>query len=80
MSPVPAHAPRFIQNEQGKLVEVILSYEDYKSFLRLMAAHADWETLPSYLQDAIDNLLCDEAEAEPGAPKPLRELLAETGE
>ena len=58
----------------------MLSHKDYRSFLRLMANHADWETLPSTLQYAIDHLLCDEAEAEPGAPKSLRELLAETGD
>ncbi len=35
-------------------MEVILSYEDYQGLLRILAAHADWEMLPSYLQDAID--------------------------
>jgi hypothetical protein len=35
---------------------------------------------PPYLQDAIDNMLADEALAEQGESRPLRELLAETGE
>jgi hypothetical protein len=62
------------------VVEVILSYEDYQDFLRTLAAHADWDALPPYLQDAIDRLLADEAKAEGGTPRPLRELLVETGE
>lgn len=53
----PARPPRFVQNERGEVVEVLLSYDDYKDFLRILAAHADWETLPPYLQDAIDRLL-----------------------
>lgn len=80
---VPAasgHPPRFVQNDQGELVEVILSYEDYKGLLRILATHADWETLPSYLQDAIDRLLAEEAKAEVGSPRPLRGLLSETAE
>jgi hypothetical protein len=32
--------------------------------LRLLAHHVDWEELPEHLQDAIDNVLADEAEAE----------------
>jgi len=35
---------------------------------------------PPYLQDAIDDMLADEASAEKGESRPLRELLAETGE
>ena len=76
----PASPPRFVQNERGDLVEVILSYEDYKSFLRVLAAHADWETLPPHLQDAIDRLLAEEAKAEAGTARRLRDLLSETGE
>ena len=72
--------PRFVQSDQGDVVEVILSYEDYERFLRILAAHADWETLPPYLQDAIDRVLANDAKAEAGAPRSLRELLRETGE
>lgn len=72
--------PRFVQNDQGDVVEVILSYEDYERFLRILAAHANWETLSPYLQDAIDRVLADDAKAEAGSPRPLRELLRETGE
>lgn len=73
-------APRFVQNDRGEVVEVILSLEDYKAFLHVLATHADWETLPPYLQDAIDRLLIEEAKAEALPPRPLRELLSETGE
>lgn len=61
-------------------MEVILSLEDYKAFLRVLATHMDWETLPPYLQDSIDRLLIEEAKAEALPPNPLRELLSETGE
>ena len=73
-------APRFVQNDRGEVVEVILSLEDYKAFLHVLAIYADWETLPPYLQDAIDRLLIEEAKAEALPPRPLRELLSETGE
>lgn len=72
--------PRLVSDANGQVVEVILDYADYKHFLRVLAKHADWETLPPYLQDAIDNLLADEAIAEEGAAVPLRQALAETGD
>jgi hypothetical protein len=81
--PVPSslsHAPHIIHDEDGRITGVILSYTDYQTFLRVVAAHTDWETLPPYLQDAIDNMLADEALAEKGESLPLRELLAEAGE
>lgn len=57
---------------------VILAYADYRHFLRLLDAHADWESLPPYLQDEVDNFLADEALAEGGEARPLRELLTKT--
>lgn len=65
------HPPRFVQNERGEIVDVIVSYDDYRQFLRTLAAHADWETLPCYLQDAIDHLLAEEAKAELGSSQPV---------
>lgn len=70
--------PRLVSDERGQVVEVILNYADYERFLRVLAQHADWETLPPYLQDAIDNLLADEAIAEEGSSIPLHQALAET--
>lgn len=78
-SPV-ANPPRFVSDATGRAVEVVLSYSDYQELLRLLARHADWETLPPHLQDAIDNVLADDALAEGGTPIPLRQALAETGE
>jgi hypothetical protein len=78
--PVPttlAYPPRTIQDEHGRVVGVVLSQSDYRLFLRVLASHADWEALPPYLQDAIDNMLADEALADEGEPRPLRELLAQ---
>lgn len=73
------HPPRFVQNEQGEIIDVIVSYDDYRQFLRTLAAHADWETLPPYLQDAIDHLLAEEAKAEPGSSQPLRAVVGQPG-
>jgi hypothetical protein len=79
-APVPsewAYPPRLIYDEQREVVGVILAYGDYQTFLRLLAHHADWESLPGYLQDAIDNLLADEALKEDGPSTSLEDLLAE---
>jgi hypothetical protein len=51
---------------------------DFQTFLRLLIEHADWENLPAYLQDAVDNMLADEAEAEEGEYVSLDELLMES--
>jgi uncharacterized protein (DUF433 family) len=67
-------------NDRGETVEVILSYDDYKTFLRFLADYVDWESLPGYLQDAIDHLLAEEARAELGESIPLHEALRETGD
>jgi hypothetical protein len=82
-APVPStlsYYPRLIQNECGEIIGVILAYADYQRFLRLLVSHEDRESLPPHLQDAVDNMLADEALAEGGPSRPLRELLAETGE
>lgn len=72
--------PRMIYNENGEIVGTILAYADFQTFLRILAQNADWEKLPRYLQDAIDNMLADEAEQEHGETRQLRELLDESGE
>ncbi len=73
------YPPRMIYNESGEIVGTILAYADYQTFLRVLAKNADWETLPRYLQDTIDNMLADEVEAEGGAARPLRESAREVG-
>jgi hypothetical protein len=72
--------PRTIYDASGKLEGVILEYRDFQLLLRLLAHYADWEELPPFLQDAIDNMLADAAESEGGEPRPLDEFLAELGE
>ncbi len=72
--------PRMIYDESGEIVGTILAYADYQTYLRVIAKNVDWEKLPLYLQDAVDNMLADEAEAESGEARPLRELLAESDE
>jgi hypothetical protein len=78
--PIPTtltYPPRTIQDEHGEVVGVVLSQGDYRLFLHVLASHVDWEALPPYLQDAIDNMLADEALADEGEPRPLRDLLAQ---
>jgi len=78
--PIPTaltYPPRTIQDEHGKVVGVVLSQGDYRLFLRVLASHADWDALPTYLQDAIDNMLADKALAQERTPRLLRDLLAE---
>jgi hypothetical protein len=78
--PIPTaftYPPRTIQDEHGEVIGVVLSQSDYRLFLRVLASYANWEALPPYLQDAIDNMLADEALAQEGAPRSLRDLLAE---
>jgi hypothetical protein len=70
--------PRTIHDENGAWTGVILSVPDFQTFLRLLIEHADWENLPTYLQDAVDNMLADEAEAEEGEYVSLDELLMES--
>ena len=56
--------PKLVYDESGRLVEVILSAEDYMAYLRSLATEEDWETLPEHLQDAVDRLLIDEVRYE----------------
>ena len=56
--------PKIVHNDRGEKVEVILSYDDYSAFLRFLADYVDWESLPGFLQDAVDGMLADEAKAE----------------
>jgi hypothetical protein len=73
--------PKIVHNDRGETVEVILSYEDYKTFLRFLADHIDWELLPGYLQDAVDGMLADEARVEQGDESftTLDEFLSDLG-
>lgn len=75
-----SHLPRFVSDAAGRTLEVVLPYTDYQELLRLLARHADWETLPPHLQDAIDNVLADDALEEGGAAIPLRQAIAENSE
>lgn len=71
---------RTIHDSSGKLEGIILDYREYQLLLRLLVHYADWEELPPFLQDAIDNMLADEAESEGGEPRLFSEILAELGE
>jgi len=68
--------PRTILDENGNWTGVILGVSDYQRFLGLLAEYSDWNTLPAYFQDAIDNMLADEAEQEAGETISLQDLMA----
>ncbi len=70
-------APRTIRDAAGKLEGVILDYREYRVLLGLLAHYADWNELPEHLQDAIDNVLADEAEAEGEQPLALATVLSD---
>ncbi len=69
------HPPKFIYDDSGHLVEVILAAEDFMAYLRAIAADEDWETLPVYLQDAVDRLLIDEVRIEKDSALDLETVL-----
>ncbi|GIK55169.1 MAG: hypothetical protein BroJett015_08320 [Chloroflexota bacterium] len=59
-----SNPPKLVYDESGQLIEVILSAKDYRAYLQTVAAESDWESLPVYLQDAIDQMLIDEVRTE----------------
>ena len=69
------HPPKFIYDDSGHLVEVILAAEDFMAYLRELAVEEDWETLPVYLQDAVDRLLIDEVRIEKDTASDLENVL-----
>ncbi len=73
-------SPKMVHNDRGETVEVLLSYDMYQAFLRILADYVDWEMLPPYLQDEVDGMLADEAKREPGESIPLRDALRATGD
>ena len=50
-----------VYGSEGQPVEVILSIDDYRAYLRDLARNYDWELLPEHLQDAVDKMLMDES-------------------
>ncbi len=70
-------SPRTIRDAAGNLEGVILDYREYRTLLRLLAHYADWNDLPEHLQDAIDNVLADEAEVGGDQPISLASVLSD---
>ncbi|NKQ34454.1 MAG: hypothetical protein HF973_02440 [Chloroflexi bacterium] len=69
--------PKMVYDDSGQLVEVILSAKDYRAYLRALASESDWETLPKFLQDAIDRMLIDDVRHEKDMAVDLEDVLAE---
>ena len=75
-----SRSPKWVYDDSGEVIEVILGYDDFKTLLQKVARETDWETLPLHLQDAVDTMLMEEANEENSETRPLRDLLRETGE
>ena len=75
-----SRSPKWVYDDSGEVIEVILGYDDFKILIQKVARETDWETLPLHLQDAVDAMLMDEANEENSETRPLRDLLRETGE
>ena len=75
-----SRSPKWVYDDSGEVIEVILGYDDFKTLLQKVARETDWETLPLHLQDAVDAMLMEEANKENSETRPLRDLLRETGE
>ena len=75
-----SRSPKWVYDDSGEIIEVILGYDDFKMLLQKVARETDWETLPLHLQDAVDAMLMDEANEENSETRPLRDLIRETGE
>lgn len=72
-----ANPPKMVYDDKGQLVEVILSAEEYISYLRSVTKDVDWETLPPHVQDAVDQLLINEVRSEKESALSLDAILAE---
>ena len=75
-----SRSPKWVYDDSGEVIEVILGYDDFKTLLQKVARETDWETLPPHLQDAVDTMLMEEANEENSETRPLRDLLRETGD
>ncbi len=75
-----SRSPKWVYDDSGEVIEVILGYDDFKTLLQKVARETDWETLPLHLQDAVDTMLMDEANEENSETRPLRDLIRETGD
>ncbi len=71
--------PKMVYNSGGDLVEVILSADDFRTYLRTLLAESDWEALPPHLQDAVDRLLIDDVRGEKQQAIALEAVLAGNG-
>ena len=73
---VLTHPPKMTNDSNGQLIEVVLSADDFMTYLRSLTQDADWDTLPNYLQAAIDRVLIDEVRIEKDTARDLEDILA----
>ncbi len=69
--------PKLVYNDSGQLVEVILTADDFRAYLRTLADEEDWESIPAHLQDAIDQMLIDEVRLEKDEAVSLDDILSQ---
>jgi hypothetical protein len=67
--------PKLVYDDQGDLIEVIVTAADFKVYVQSLMATSDWELIPEHLQDAVDRLLIDEVRHEKEDAVDLQVLL-----
>ena len=67
--------PKLVYDDQGDLIEVIVTAADFKVYVQSLMATSDWELIPEHLQDAMDRLLIDEVRHEKEDAVDLQVLL-----
>lgn len=72
------HPSKMVFDEHGALIEVIVSAEDFRSYVRSVVADTAWDELPEPWQDALDRLLIDDVASERGDAVDLSDVLADT--
>ena len=69
--------PKMVFDDRGSLIEVILSAEDFRTYLRAAVADTPWDELSPAWQDALDRLLIDDVAAERDSAVDLDTILAD---
>lgn len=60
--------PNLTYGFNGRVNEVILSAENFSTYMRLHPRDANWSTLPDYLNHVFDRVLTNEVQAKKDTP------------
>lgn len=71
------HPPKMVFDDRGSLVEVILSAEDFRTYLRAAVADTPWDEMSPAWQDVLDRLLIEDVAPERDGAIDLETILAD---